>query len=142
MRIMVIDDDEDQRELAATILRWRFAGAVIEAADGMDGLERALAEPPDLVICDVNMPRMDGPTLVGQMRRHRTLAHAAVILCSGESALPRLARALGVAGWVAKPFTADELAAEVERVLGYRGEGTKSPRGRPASWMVRTGTHA
>jgi CheY-like chemotaxis protein len=122
MRILVVDDDEDLRELAATILRWRFARAVIEAAaDGIEGLERALAEPPDLVLCDVNMPRMDGPRLVEEMGRQRTLARVPVVLCSSDSSLPRLARALGVAGWVAKPFTIEQLTAELERVLGYGG---------------------
>ena len=103
--ILVVDDTRSMRKMVAAVL----AGAgydVAEAGDGVEALELAQSQRFDLVVTDHNMPRMDGVTLVRELR---ALAHydaVALIVLSTEvdPALKQKGREAGATGWMAKPF--------------------------------------
>jgi signal transduction histidine kinase/DNA-binding response OmpR family regulator len=131
-RILVIDDNADLRRYVAGLLEaQRYA--VETAADGLDGLAIAQADPPDLVLADVMMPRLDGFGLVARLRddaRTRTLP---VILLSArageESRVEGLGR--GADDYLVKPFSARELVARVGAHLAaarVRQEAARSVR--------------
>lgn len=117
-RVLVVDDDPSIRLLCAVNLR--AAGFdVAEAADGRQGLEQATGEPPDLVLTDLRMPVLDGFALAAALRRHRSTRAIPVVFLSGETGVAERTRAyaLGVAGFVAKPFDPIALAALLTGVI-------------------------
>jgi CheY-like chemotaxis protein len=121
--ILLIDDEEDAREVGSLVLQ-RVGFETVTAGDGERGLElfRSRAEDVVCVLLDLTMPRLDG------VETHRMLrklsADVPVILCSGypeREAVERFAE-LGLAGFVQKPYTPDELVLCVQRVLATRPE--------------------
>jgi two-component system chemotaxis response regulator CheY len=98
----------------------RAAGyEVIEAADGDEALQYARSNPVDLVLADVNMPRMDGITLVGQLRKLPDYKLTPMLLLTTESSSEskQLGKRAGATGWMVKPFHPDQLLATLDRVL-------------------------
>lgn len=103
--ILVVDDTRSMRKMVAAVL----SGAgyhVAEAEDGVAALELAQARRFDLVVTDHNMPRMDGVTLVGALRRLPDYDGVALLVLSTEAdpALKQRGREAGATGWMAKPF--------------------------------------
>lgn len=103
--ILVVDDTRSMRKMVAAVL----AGAgyeVAEAEDGVQALELANARRFDLVVTDHNMPRMDGVTLVRELRQIASYDAVALIVLSTEvdPALKQRGREAGATGWMAKPF--------------------------------------
>ena len=103
--ILVVDDTRSMRKMVAAVL----AGAgydVAEAADGVEALEAARERRYDLVVTDHNMPRMDGVSLVRELRRLADYDAVALIVLSTEvdPALKQKGREAGATGWMAKPF--------------------------------------
>lgn len=103
--ILVVDDTRSMRKMVAAVL----SGAgyqVAEAGDGVEALELAQAQRFDLVVTDHNMPRMDGVTLVGALRRLPDYDGVALLVLSTEAdpALKQRGREAGATGWMAKPF--------------------------------------
>ncbi|HEY6960866.1 MAG TPA: response regulator [Gaiellaceae bacterium] len=116
--MLVVDDDAAVRlvcavNLAAEGLR------VLEAADGLDGLEQARRERPDLVVTDVKMPRLDGFGLAERMRRDVRTRLIPLIFLSGEvgEGNAERARTLGALAYLTKPFDPAAVAARVAGVL-------------------------
>ncbi len=116
-KILVIDDQPGMVDLIRQGLE-RHRYEVITATDGNQGLTRALAERPDLILLDVMMPGLDGFTAATELRQQ---SHSRIIILSGMSqrGLEDLFRGK-VDGWVQKPFLFERLLQEVERVLGSR----------------------
>jgi two-component system chemotaxis response regulator CheY len=116
--IMTVDDSASMREMVrATLLSAGYE--VVEAVDGQEALEYARENPCDLVITDVNMPRMDGITLVGELR---ALAHyrlTPLLLLTTESSQEKKleGKRAGATGWIVKPFNPEQLLATMARVL-------------------------
>jgi two-component system cell cycle sensor histidine kinase/response regulator CckA len=115
--ILVVDDEPAVRLLATRILEER-GYSVIEASDGSDALAllESMAEPIDLVISDVVMPRFDGLELARSME---IMAHPPPILLMSGWALSRLELERPL---LIKPFDAHELLAAVDRLLGAQGQ--------------------
>lgn len=118
-RILAVDDSPAMRQMVTVTLR--SAGHdVVEALDGREALEMAKKAPPvDLVITDVNMPNMDGITLVKELRR---LAHyrgvPLLVLTTEASSEKKLeGKAAGATGWIVKPFNPERLLAAVAKVV-------------------------
>jgi two-component system, chemotaxis family, chemotaxis protein CheY len=118
-RILAVDDSPAMRQMVSVTLR--SAGhEVLEASDGRDALDIARKEPAvDLVITDINMPNMDGITLVKELRR---LAHyqgvPLLVLTTEASAQKKQeGKAAGATGWIVKPFNPERLLATVARVV-------------------------
>ncbi len=124
-RILVVDDDPGIRALCAAVL-----GAegyeVTEAADGREGLTRALSDEPDLVLLDVNMPILDGYQLAAALREGERTRHLPVVFVTGEPE-PEVeghAYAVGALGFFAKPFEPSALAELVRRLFSNSGPAT------------------
>ena len=116
--ILTVDDSPSMRAL----LRNALAGegyAVTAAEDGVDALERIDGAEPDLVITDINMPRMDGFGLIEAVRGHARWGNLPILVLSTEFSdeKKQRARSAGATGWIVKPFDPPKLAAAVRRVL-------------------------
>ena len=119
MKILVIDDDSDVREIASLSLRSLGHMEVSVAESGPDGLGKAAREQPDVILLDVTMPGMDGPETLAALRRDPATASIPVIFLTAR---PRDARAEGrnVAGVLAKPFDAVALPERIRAILEKR----------------------
>jgi two-component system chemotaxis response regulator CheY len=116
--ILVVDDALTMRKLVSFTLR--TAGFdVVEATDGLDALTLVRARPFDLIISDVNMPRMDGIEFTRQSRQVLGGRPVPILILTTESDLTKKnqARAAGATGWIVKPFQPEQLLAVVGRVL-------------------------
>jgi DNA-binding response OmpR family regulator len=116
--VLVADDDAWILRMVATVLEKR-GYSVETAVDGEDALARALARPPDLLITDVMMPKMDGWALVRQLRSHSELAMLPVIFLTALSSEDDRIRGfrLGADDYVTKPFRFEELDLRVTKTL-------------------------
>jgi two-component system, cell cycle response regulator DivK len=118
-RILVVEDQPDNR----TILRDLLSAAgyrVLEAADGVAGVRMALAERPDLILMDIQMPEIDGYEATRRLKAEPGMSATPIIAVtsfalSGDEAK---SRAAGCDGYVAKPFSPRQLLSEVRRFLG------------------------
>jgi two-component system chemotaxis response regulator CheY len=93
---------------------------VIEAADGVQALELAKTRSFNLVISDVNMPKMDGIALIKQLRTLPAYKFTPLLMLTTESGADKKqeGKSAGATGWIVKPFNPDQLLATVKRVLG------------------------
>ncbi|MBW6525980.1 response regulator [Sphingomonas sp. RHCKR7] len=119
--IMTVDDSPSMRMLLRAALT-DLGYNVVEAEDGVHALETLQnfepEEEPDLLITDINMPRMDGFGLIEQVRAdgRRTLPILVLTTESSDEKKQR-ARDAGATGWIVKPFHPEKLAAAIRRVL-------------------------
>ncbi|WP_414711370.1 response regulator [Sphingomonas sp. UBA978] len=116
--IMTVDDSPSMRMLLKAALT-DLGYKVLEAEDGVEALERLGGVEPDLLITDINMPRLDGFGLIEKVReqdRHRNLPILVLTTESSDEKKQR-ARSAGATGWIVKPFHPDKLAAAIRRVL-------------------------
>jgi two-component system, sensor histidine kinase and response regulator len=117
-KILVIDDEEWLREMVHLALTQKGYD-VIEAANGAAGIEVARKELPDLILCDVNMEKVDGYLALSSLRNEPTTASIPFILMTGlaDNAGMRHGMELGADDYLPKPFTIDALYAAVEARL-------------------------
>jgi DNA-binding response OmpR family regulator len=127
-RILIIDDDIGFRDLLRLHLS-AMGYQVRIAEDGVDGGRALLADAPDLIISDVNMPFLDGFELLALLRADESTAAIPVILLSGRSDGDSMAKAvdLGAADFLTKPVTRDQLLESVEACL-ERAKVRNTPR--------------
>jgi CheY-like chemotaxis protein len=92
--ILVVDDDEEIREALCGLLSADYD--VSTAVDGVDGYERTVEHPPDLIISDVLMPRLDGIGMVRRIRENEDLRHMRVIFFTGQMSSSSVLEALSV----------------------------------------------
>ena len=112
------------RNLVRTVLE-EDGYDVHESADGRQALDALHSISPDLVITDINMPEMDGITLLREIRKLPALRRTPVLILTTESddEVKASARAAGATGWIGKPFDPDQLRQVVARVLERRRVG-------------------
>ncbi|HUO03150.1 MAG TPA: response regulator [Rhizomicrobium sp.] len=116
--ILTVDDSRTMRDM----LKFALAGAghdVIQAEDGVHGLEvLANCGHVDVIITDINMPRMDGYGVIEQVRRDPQRRNIPILVLTTESepAKKQRARDAGATGWIVKPFDSEKLLAAVRRV--------------------------
>jgi CheY-like chemotaxis protein len=119
-KILVVEDDESMRELLH--LHLSSAGyAVEEAEDAITAGYALLKSPPDLIVCDVSMPHMDGIELIAALRADQALPKVPVIFLSSDAEGEGRARQLGVTEYLSKPVRLEELLAAVYRHLPVKG---------------------
>ena len=117
--ILAVDDSSSQRQMVAFSLK--AAGYdVVEAVDGMDGLEKAKLQQVDMVLTDQNMPRMDGLELIKLLRQLPSYAKTPILMLTTESSdeMKNKGRAAGANGWLVKPFDPQRLIEVVKKVIG------------------------
>ena len=117
--ILTVDDSASLR--MAIRLALSGAGyAVTEAADGVEGLAKAGATKFDMIVTDLNMPNMDGLTMIRELRTQPAQAGVPIIFLTTESDadMKAQAKAAGATGWLVKPFVADQLVKVAKKVLG------------------------
>jgi CheY-like chemotaxis protein len=121
-RILIIDDEDDIREVAALSLESLAGWQVATASSGADGIRAALANPPDAILMDVMMPSMDGPTTFKEMQTMPAIAHIPVILLTAkvQGVDQRRFAGLGVAAVLFKPFDPLTLADQMATALGWK----------------------
>lgn len=119
--VLLVDDDPHQRAFAAMVLA-EAGHAVREAADGAEGLRLALAEPPELIVCDVVMPVMNGYQMVAAVRAEPTVCTTPVILLTSLAgrAQVRAGMTAGADDYLGKPFQPAELCDAVQALLQRR----------------------
>ena len=117
-RILAVDDSASMRQMVAFTLKG--AGHdVVEAVDGVDALAKAQGQKFDLVISDVNMPNMDGITLISELRKIANFKFIPMLMLTTESTgdKKQQGKAAGATGWIVKPFNPDQLLATIGKVL-------------------------
>jgi DNA-binding NarL/FixJ family response regulator len=116
--ILIIEDQPDMRENIATILEMEEF-AVLEAINGRDGIEMAREEKPDLILCDIMMPEMDGYDVLHALRADKTVSGTPFIFLTakGEKRDQRAGMNLGADDYLTKPVSADELLGAVNARL-------------------------
>lgn len=117
--ILAVDDSASMRQMVAFTLKG--AGhQVTEAADGQAALDVAKTKKFDLVLSDVNMPRMDGLSLAKELRGLSDYKFTPILMLTTESGMNKKqeGKAAGATGWIVKPFNPEQLLATIKKVLG------------------------
>jgi CheY-like chemotaxis protein len=120
--ILIIDDEDDIREVAALSLESVAGWEVIKASSGAQGLARAVEHQPDAILLDVMMPGMDGPTTFRELRKNQATARIPVLLLTAKvqgTDQKRFAD-LGVEAVLFKPFDPMTLSSQIARALGWK----------------------
>lgn len=118
-KILAVDDSPSMRQMVAFTLQ--SAGFDVDSAeDGKDAFDKAQQASYHLVLADVNMPNMDGITLVRELRGLPSYKFTPMLILTTEGGADKKAegKAAGATGWLVKPFNPDQLIATVNRVLG------------------------
>jgi len=125
-RILIIDDEDDIREVAALSLEATAGWQVLTAGSGLEGIAIAASEQPDAILMDVMMPGVDGPTTFRNMQQEPAIAHIPVLLLTAkvQGVDQRRFASLGVAAILFKPFDPLTLAGQISEALGWNEDET------------------
>lgn len=118
-KLLIVDDSTMLRDMLNYALNEGGYTDVVEAVDGVDGLKKAQENNFDLIISDVNMPNMDGLTLIKELRKLPLYAKKPILVLTTERSDEMKARGkeAGATGWIVKPFVPDQLLKAVNIVL-------------------------
>jgi CheY-like chemotaxis protein len=121
-RILIIDDEDDIRMVAAMSLETVAGWDVVEANSGRQGIEKASSEQPDAILLDVMMPEMDGPTTLLKLKASGNTAHIPVLLLTAkvQGADQRRFAEMGVEAILFKPFDPLTLALQISTALRWK----------------------
>jgi CheY-like chemotaxis protein len=122
--LLLIDDDDDIREIAQLSLELGAGWTVLTASSGGEGIDVARDKQPDAILLDVMMPALDGPATLAKLREDERTARIPVVFLTAKarpSERDRLA-GLDVAGVLAKPFDPMTLADQLRSALGWTGD--------------------
>ena len=121
-RILIIDDEDDIRQVAAMSLETVAGWDVVTASSGAQGIRRAQIEQPDAILLDVMMPGMDGPSTFLELRKGPETARIPVILLTAkvQGADQKRFANLGVSAVLFKPFDPLTLAQQMSDALGWK----------------------
>jgi two-component system chemotaxis response regulator CheY len=117
--ILTVDDSASLR-MAIRIALTGAGYAVTEAGDGVEGLAKAAETRFDLIVTDLNMPNMDGLTMIRELRKQPEQAGVPILFLTTESDgdVKAQAKAAGATGWLVKPFVPEQLVKTARKVLG------------------------
>ena len=117
-KILVVDDSVSIRNMVSFTLKQQ-QHEIVEASDGMDGLAKAKTGRFDLVITDINMPKMDGIALCQALRKMPAFKFTPILMLTTESStdMKMKGKAAGATGWLVKPFNPEKLLATIKRVI-------------------------
>ena len=116
---LIVDDSPTMRQMVSfTLMNAGFT--VIEAADGKEAVTKVVGgQKLDIVVTDLNMPEMDGITLIKELRRLSTFKFTPILMLTTESALEKkqAGKEAGATGWIVKPFNPEVLLKTIAKVL-------------------------
>ena len=117
-KVLIVDDSPSVRQQVGMALGQAGYGT-IEAVDGMDGLSKVTNPEVSMIICDVNMPRMNGLEMIEKVKADPKCASLPILMLTseGQPALIERAKKAGAKGWIVKPFKADLLVAAVKKLI-------------------------
>jgi two-component system chemotaxis response regulator CheY len=128
-KVLVVDDSPTMRGM---IQRALVAGGyrVVEATDGMDGLNRLQETAVDAILTDINMPRMDGLAFIRAVRQMERLARTPILALTteGEADMKAAGKAAGATGWIVKPFDPEQLCNIMGMVIRRMANLEQAPR--------------
>ncbi|QDF00917.1 response regulator [Myxococcus xanthus] len=118
-KVMLVDDEDDIRTIGNLSLSRVGGWQTVLAASGAEALEKARAEKPDLILLDVMMPGMDGPTTFGRLRAEEATVHTPIIFMTAKIQKQEVARylELGALGVIGKPFDPMTLPQEIRKLV-------------------------
>jgi two-component system chemotaxis response regulator CheY len=128
MRVLIIDDSMVMRRIVETALRHSGVEIteVLVARNGSEGLAvlEQTAAPLDLILCDVHMPVLDGPGFLLEKRNRNLAPQVPVVMITADTSDPHLLRSIaaGAQGYIAKPFTLEQMHAGIAPVLRSRSQ--------------------
>lgn len=121
-RVLIIDDEDDIREVAQMSLETMAGWEVHTARSGKEGLEMAVAAQPDVILLDVMMPDMDGPTTFQEFKTRPEVSHIPVVLLTAKVQKAERGQfsSMGFKAILAKPFDPLTLADQLAVILGWQ----------------------
>ena len=116
--VMIIDDSASIRLVVSIALK-KAGYDVLEAEDGEDALNKLTGQKVHLIVCDVNMPNMDGISFLKAVKQNQSYKFTPIIMLTTESqeGKKREGRAAGAKAWVVKPFKPDRMIAAIEKLI-------------------------
>lgn len=122
MKLLIVDDSTMLRDMLTYALNEGGYTDVTEAVDGIDGIEKAKKVTFDLIISDVNMPNMDGITMISEVRKLPQYLKTPILVLTTERGdeIKVKGKAAGATGWIVKPFVPDQLLKAVNIVLARK----------------------
>ena len=116
--ILAVDDSQTMRQMIYSTLK-QGGHKVYEAFDGQDALNKASLITADLVLADVNMPRMNGITLIEELRKIPEYKFTPILLLTTETSVDMKSKGklAGATGWMVKPFDPNKLLSTIDKVL-------------------------
>jgi CheY-like chemotaxis protein len=120
-KILIVDDEDDIRAVAALCLETIAGWEVLTATSGSEGIRRALETKPDAILLDVMMPEMDGPTTFQRLQQDPHTRSIPVLLLTAkvQGADQRRFADMGVAAVLSKPFDPLTLSSQISAALGW-----------------------
>lgn len=117
MTILTVDDSRTMRDMLKLALEG-VGYSVVQAADGIEGLEALENGAPEVIITDINMPRLDGFGFIERVRQDPRFIGVPILVLTTESSNEKrsIARRAGATGWIVKPFEAAKLVDVIRRV--------------------------
>lgn len=121
LNILIVDDSTAIRKILIRVLRQTglLIGDVFEARDGLEALEVVKNHPLNLVLSDINMPNMDGLTLLAELKASEVWRRLPVVMVTTEGSEDKVGQAirLGSAAYIRKPFTAEQIQEKISGIL-------------------------
>lgn len=116
--VLVVDDSPTMRQMVAFTLT-NAGYKVVEAGNGKEALVKLTGSKPDLVVTDLNMPEMDGITLIKELRKMPAFKFTPILMLTTESTddKKKAGQAAGATGWIVKPFNPEQMMAVIKKVL-------------------------
>jgi len=119
--LLIVDDSATMRKILMRTIRMSGISfdQTEEARDGKEALDKLAAAPVDLILCDINMPEMNGPEMVKRVRQMETCKNTKIIMVSTESSQEVInqLKADGANGYITKPFTPDQIRDKLAPLL-------------------------
>jgi two-component system chemotaxis response regulator CheY len=121
LNILIVDDSTAIRKILIRVLRQTglVIGEVFEARDGLEALEIVKNHPLNLVLSDINMPNMDGLSLLAELKASEAWRNLPVVMITTEGSEEKVGQAirLGSAAYIRKPFTAEQIQEKISAIL-------------------------
>jgi signal transduction histidine kinase len=127
-RVLYIEDSPEARALVRRVLQ-SHGFDVIEASDGLAGIDLALQHPPDLILCDIQLPGIDGYETAIRLRSHRPLDNVPIVVLTGQGDRG-LSLSVGADGFLEKPFDVNRFPDQLRAYIKGKRDKVKAPEER------------